>query len=321
VTAAPQLGEEKRLASDGAVVFATGRGGLIVASVSVVITAYNYGHLVEQTLASVFGQTFRDLEVVFVDDASTDNTMEVLSKFRTQPLRCIVHRPWERRCQSYSRNEGIEASVGKYVAFVDADDLWLPTKLQEQVDLLDRDPSLGMVYCDVERFDHDTGMTLDRISDSTRLYTGDVLEQLVLKNFVLSPSPLWIRIAERFRIGAVHRVLARQRVHSQAVTMTEDLFEFYRISVDIVERAVARSRHRLERIRKPAISRVAYAVGKKLASRAQRVEAFRMYLRSAKADPSNLRAYGGMLVMSAQRILGERMSRVFRLGRLGKLIR
>ncbi len=99
--------------------------------VSVIIPTHNRAHLVERAVLSVLRQTFKDFELLVVDDGSTDATPEVLSGFRAR-LKPLFQ---ENTGVSSARNMGIRHSGGELVAFLDSDDEWRPTKLERQVDL------------------------------------------------------------------------------------------------------------------------------------------------------------------------------------------
>lgn len=103
--------------------------------VSVIMAAYNAGEFIARALDSVFSQTFDGFEVVVVDDASTDATLQVLEKYKEERL--TVLRNTTRSGAAFSRNRAIEASKGKYIAILDADDFWAPGKLQAQVDFME----------------------------------------------------------------------------------------------------------------------------------------------------------------------------------------
>jgi glycosyltransferase involved in cell wall biosynthesis len=108
--------------------------------ISVIIPTFNRLHLLEQTVESVRKQTFRDFEIIVVNDGSTDGTREWLS--RQEDLR-ILHQ--ENRGIATSRNQGAAVAAGKWLAFLDHDDLWDPAKLQVQADFVKRNPELGLV--------------------------------------------------------------------------------------------------------------------------------------------------------------------------------
>jgi glycosyltransferase involved in cell wall biosynthesis len=102
-------------------------------TVSVVIPSYNAARYVEAAVDSVLGQTFRNVEVLVVDDGSTDGTEAVLSRYG----RAIRYLRQENSGVSAARNRGIQESTGRYVAFLDADDTWFPGKLDRQVAALE----------------------------------------------------------------------------------------------------------------------------------------------------------------------------------------
>lgn len=121
-------------------------------SVSVVIPAYNFATFLPETIVSVREQTHPRVETVVVDDGSTDETPHVLERLEGPDLR------WTRtpnRGVSAARNRAVELAEGDYIAFLDADDLWLPEKLERQVRILEGDPDVGFVFCDFARFDEE----------------------------------------------------------------------------------------------------------------------------------------------------------------------
>lgn len=121
------------------------RDGLPVL-VSVVIPAYNSAEYIAEALDSVMAQTFADYEIIVVNDGSPD-TAE-LEKALAPHVHVIRYIKQENKGPSAARNTAIRAARGKYVAFLDSDDRWLPTHLEMQVRLLEQEPSLGLVYAD-----------------------------------------------------------------------------------------------------------------------------------------------------------------------------
>ena len=97
--------------------------------VSVVIPSYNHGHLIGRALASVFAQTYPSLEVIVVDNNSTDNTDDVLASYSCFGL--TILKVDNGGSIAYSRNRGIAAASGDWIAFLDSDDWWMPEKLQQ----------------------------------------------------------------------------------------------------------------------------------------------------------------------------------------------
>jgi glycosyltransferase involved in cell wall biosynthesis len=103
-------------------------------AVSVVIPTYNRASLLGRAIKSVLEQTYQDFEIIVVDDASTDNTEEVVRNLRDRRIRYLRHE--KNRGGSAARNTGIRAAWGQYIAFQDSDDEWLPEKLKKQMEVL-----------------------------------------------------------------------------------------------------------------------------------------------------------------------------------------
>lgn len=104
--------------------------------VSVIIPVYNGEQTIKRALDSVFAQTFADIEVIVVDDASLDRTVGLVTQYADDRLKLI--RSAENRGAGAARNKGIAAAKGRWVAFLDSDDAWMPNKLARQIQLLDR---------------------------------------------------------------------------------------------------------------------------------------------------------------------------------------
>jgi glycosyltransferase involved in cell wall biosynthesis len=94
---------------------------------SVILPTYNRAHLIERAILSVTGQTFKDWELIIVDDGSTDNTAETVAKFTDTRIKYVYQTNQER---SAARNTGIKSSTGKFVCFIDSDDFWYPNHLE-----------------------------------------------------------------------------------------------------------------------------------------------------------------------------------------------
>ena len=116
-------------------------------TVSVIIPTYNRAHLIGRALQSVLDQTVCDLEVIVVDDASTDGTQEVVQSFRDP--RIIFLRQSENSGASAARNAGMKEAKGEYIAFLDSDDEWMPQKLEKQLQVFKQRSldELGIVTC------------------------------------------------------------------------------------------------------------------------------------------------------------------------------
>jgi glycosyltransferase involved in cell wall biosynthesis len=147
--------------------------------VSVVIPAFNVGWCIRGAIDSVFAQSFRQWELVVVNDGSTDDTKEVLAAYG-QSIRVIDQ---ENRGMSAARNAGIRATSGSLIAFLDADDYWLPDKLSKQVDLMQAKPDIG--FCSTwARIENPDGKFINLWQ--FRHESTDVLQTLFVENAAIA---------------------------------------------------------------------------------------------------------------------------------------
>lgn len=209
-------------------------------TVSVVIPTHNTGHFIEPAIESIFQQTFEDFEIIVVDDGSTDGTEKRLEKYESLPGFSYVRQ--EKRGSGTARNRGIECARGEFIAFLDADDLWLPQKLELQVKLMQSEPSLGLICTNFERFDESgaarpSGLDLDLLTKRQDLFRQLLRRLFVLTSTVLAPRSvfkrvggfdkglewsqdrdLFIRIARHYPIKVIPQILVRYRRHSSNVS-------------------------------------------------------------------------------------------------------
>ncbi|HET9530055.1 MAG TPA: glycosyltransferase [Blastocatellia bacterium] len=157
--------------------------------VSVVIPTYNRAELLNETIKSVLNQSFKALEIIVVDDGSTDDTREVVSGLNG-PIKYIYQ---ENKGRSAARNRGFKLSSGEYICFLDSDDLFSLEKVGRQVELLDSHKEIGFVYSDYAFIDR-SGMLLDKplIYSRHPLQKGFILKHLLHFDFI-PPSTVMVR--------------------------------------------------------------------------------------------------------------------------------
>jgi glycosyltransferase involved in cell wall biosynthesis len=156
--------------------------------VSVVIPTYNSAAYLPAAVDSALNQTVPPSEVVVVDDGSTDETAEVLKPYRAR-VRYILQ---ENKGPAAARNRGIEAANGDLVAFLDADDLWFPRKLEVQLEELTRNPALGLVHSDFLLLDTETGT-----ESPSRHNAGDFVGECYLKFFARNGVQITTAVARK----------------------------------------------------------------------------------------------------------------------------
>lgn len=217
--------------------------------VSVVVPTYNRSGLLVNSLESIHNQSFRPIEIVVVDDGSTDDTSGVVRKWAKQhndPKTLVIR--WaiqSNQGANAARNRGVEESHGEFIAFLDSDDQWLSQKLEKQIAVLQKNMDIGGVYCGMRNVDLVTG---EKEKLSPRAYPeGDLLRQLLIHDVTEATSAwvvrkecfesvgnfdislparqdwdMWIRLSEKYRIGCVPEILVElgnhpgERVRSKA---------------------------------------------------------------------------------------------------------
>ena len=208
--------------------------------VSVVITTHNYGHYLVEAIQSVLDQTFGDFELIVVDDGSTDNTREIVGSFGDHRIKYIYQ---EHHGGNAARNVGTSASTGEYIAFLDADDIWLPEKLAMQVGLLDAHPDVAIVCSDFYRFDNQSGVITSQAWEkrkidpkmalrlllserafavtSTVLIRADVITAVGGWDESLRINQDWdmlVRIAQRYNFDVIRKPLVKKRQHGTSLS-------------------------------------------------------------------------------------------------------
>lgn len=204
--------------------------------VSVIIPTYNRADLLPRAINSVLNQTFKDFELIVVDDGSTDNTKELISDFQKKDNR--IQYIWQENsgAPAKPKNTGIKNSKGEFLAFLDSDDEWLPEKLEKQLKLFEKDKDLGIVGCNCwniyvgEKY----RKTKYRIKNNTKDNPIRILEDcfifssssVVIPRFVFNDVSLYdesfkvsddwdlyIRILKKYRFNFVDDFLLNYYVH------------------------------------------------------------------------------------------------------------
>lgn len=211
---------------------------------SVVIPVFNGAAYVAKAVQSVRNQTMQDVEIIVVDDSSTDGTQEILMELeRSAGIRMVLQ---QHQGASVARNTGIERARGDFIAFLDSDDVWLPEKLARQLDYFEKHPEVGLVYTDLEIVGED-GVVQNRMSArdcrepmvrafvdghgpemSTSLIRSDVVRKAGGLNpaiyFTREDMDFFIRVYRMTEFGCVDEVLVRKLRHAPRATF----FDFER---------------------------------------------------------------------------------------------
>ena len=215
--------------------------------ISVVVGTYNHGRYIGECLQSVLDQTYRNVEVIVIDDGSTDDTRQAVEPFIDR----ITYVYQENQGRAAARNHGIQKARFDWIAIIDADDLWEPTKLEKQVAAIHKHPQIDIIVTNACFFKNDQVIVEDFfakmvlmhrtpvIEDGTlRIFEDKLFPLFIRENFVNQSSillrkkcfeteglynneykrcedrDLWLRLARRFTFAYLSEVLTRTRTHS-----------------------------------------------------------------------------------------------------------
>lgn len=142
---------------------------------SVIIASYNHGYYIAESLKSIECQSFQDFEIIVVDDGSTDNTIDII---RIAQTRAQIYTQSNQGVVA-ARNRGLSLARGKYICFIDSDDIILPDRFLKQVTFLENNPTIGMLYSDALAIDTE-GNHLGKFSDIYPVVPGNIAEMLVM---------------------------------------------------------------------------------------------------------------------------------------------
>ncbi len=209
--------------------------------VSVILPNYNRERYIGEAIESVLNQTYRNLELIVVDDGSTDNSLEVVARYKDDRLKII--RIQHNGFPGAVRNYGIKASKGEYIAFIDSDDVWDNDKLSIKMEQFRNNNQLDFLHSDLELIDENDnpmGKTWHK-TESSRLIdyrTGDCFAQMLKGGCCIVPTSVlfrrkiidkiglfeeslevcedphfFLKVARFFKIGFIDRPLGKYRIH------------------------------------------------------------------------------------------------------------
>lgn len=171
-------------------------------TISVVIPTYNSAGYICEAIDSVLNQTCSDYEILVIDDGSTDNT-GVLVQSRYPAIRYIRT---ENKGVSHARNLGISKARGELIAFLDADDRWMPEKIEKQAALFQADKTIGMVFTE-NYFFNEQGVSAFTANKRSRLMRGNIVRNIFLNSYVVT-STVMVRKSVFDRVGLFEEELA-----------------------------------------------------------------------------------------------------------------
>lgn len=212
--------------------------------VSILVPSYNAAHFLPLSLESALSQSYQDFEIIVIDDGSSDNTKEVVQGYIDQYPHKIRYFFQENQGLPSARNKGIELSQGEYLALLDADDQWLPCRLDEEVKILDRDSLVGIVHGNITNIDINNNV-INTPRRDVRFLSGSIFDHIFLRDADIScptvllrrsccdavgtfdvkltglgceDRDLWLRISRKYKIVYIDKVLSYYRVSAQSMS-------------------------------------------------------------------------------------------------------
>ncbi|MFW5981370.1 MAG: glycosyltransferase family 2 protein [bacterium] len=211
--------------------------------VSIVLPTYKRAKYLKEAVSSILGQTYHNWELIIVDDNPPDSkyrreSREVIEGFPSQEkIHYLPHQ--ESRGGAAARNTGIKAARGEYIAFLDDDDLWEPTKLEKQIALFSKQTDLGLVYCKMYVFSEPGDK---KYIPQDNLVRGDVFKDMLEENYMATGTALvkkecfqklglfdetlpsrqdhdmFLRICREYQVDFVEEYLAGMRLHQERIS-------------------------------------------------------------------------------------------------------
>lgn len=225
--------------------------------ISVIIPAYNCEKTIQSTIKSVLEQSHTNLELIVVDDGSKDSTLERINELQDTRIK-VLSQP--NQGVAASRNNGVKAAMGDYIAFLDSDDLWTSDKLASQLEALQSTSDAGLAYSWVDWIDQSD---VFQRHGSHVLANGDVFERLLLRNFIdngsnilvkrivledigefdssLIPSEDWdisLRIAQKYSFICVPKVQVLYRIAGNSLSTNVE--KLHRAALAILDKNFSR---------------------------------------------------------------------------------
>jgi glycosyltransferase involved in cell wall biosynthesis len=278
---------------------------------SVVIPVLNGAEFIAKAISSVLEQTMSDLELIVIDDGSTDATPQIVRAFRDPRLR-YFYQP--NRGLSGARNTGIRQARAPWIAFLDCDDYWMPRKLEAQLEAATAAPEVGLVYC-AGTYRNVAG---DMLADLPAVVEGNALEQLLVGNCVAgSASSAMVSRATLDRVGLfdenltccedwdmwirVAAVTTFAKVEERLVTIvtrpgsaTKNADKLRDVSIKLVNDAIAKHGGGRNRLRRRALSYVHRSAAYTHHDHGRFAEALRELVKAARYRPTDVRLYWRM---------------------------
>ncbi len=221
--------------------------------VSIIMPVYNGERFIGEALDSILMQSYKNFELIVINDGSTDNTLEILQQYKTRfdERLLIINQP--NQGQVVAKNKGLNLARGDFISFLDSDDRWHPRKLESQIDLLLKNPSVGLCYTEAVLIDERGNQIGYRTVNPS--YIGKCFNKLIMGNCITASSvllkrecidkvgsfdtsltacenwDLWLRISRISELKYIKKPLTYYRIHQEHMSKDLDKMRNARLQV------------------------------------------------------------------------------------------
>lgn len=220
--------------------------------VSVIIPTYNSEKYIEETLNSVLNQTYREFEIIIIDDCSKDNTFEIVKEYEKKYSNIVCLKQEQNKGVAEARNRGIKKSRGRYIAFLDSDDLWYEKKLEKQLKLM-KEKRVFFSYTAIEMIDEEGKILKEKrevkeeidynfLLRNTMIATSTViLDSLEIKQLNFNKDrgaedyALWLKLLKKYgKAYGINEVLIKYRIRKKSLSSNklESIKQIYQIQLN-----------------------------------------------------------------------------------------
>ncbi len=264
-----------------------------IPKVSVIIPVYNASRYIRPTIEGVLNQAFQDFEIIVSDDGSMDNTKEIIEEYRRKSQDKIKYFYQTNQGHAKARNSGIRHAAGEFIAFLDADDVWRKDKLVREVDLLEKNPALGLVHSARVRI-NGNGEILPTFQINPELLTGQIYENLLFRKAHICTSSvlcrkscldtvgyfdehfpdniggedreLWLRLTKQYQAGFISEPLVQYRFLNHSLSRSRRAEAITRGRYYVIDKTLSSEKNPFKKI---CLKKMAYsAIHNELAANA-----------------------------------------------------
>lgn len=225
--------------------------------ISVVMSVYNGEKYLNEAIDSVLNQTFKNFEFIIINDGSTDKSFQIIDSYKDSRIKLINNDG--NKGLIYSLNKGIELATGEYIARMDADDISLPSRFEEQLNYLNLNKNCGVVSCNYLQFNENKEINCIESSNhnlilgfmlfnSSVVHPSLMIRKVFLDNLSIVFNPLykhaedyelWSRLIFSTRFSSVSKTLFKYRLHNEQVTSVHNIEQ--RKSADLIRENILKN--------------------------------------------------------------------------------